>query len=47
MGIICFINLPNCIKWDQVKGNTKWLSTGSLFYDHEFLTCTIKPYFGH
>ena len=44
MGIICFINLPNYIQWDQVKDNTKWLSKGSLFYSHEYLTLseTIK-----
>ena len=45
MRIICFINLPNYIQWDQVKDKTKWLSKGSLFYNHEFLTSTIKPYF--
>ena len=47
MGIMCFINLPNYIQWDQVKDNTKWLSKGNLFYSHEFLTSTIKPFFGH
>ena len=47
MGIICFINLPNYIQWDQVKDNTKWLSKRSLFYSHQFLTSTIKPTFGH
>ena len=46
MEIISFINLPNCIQWDQVKDNTKWLSKGSLFYSHGFLTSTIKPHFG-
>ena len=38
MGIICFINLPNYIQWDQVKDNTKWLSKRSLFYSHEYLS---------
>ena len=47
MGIICFINLPNYMQWDQAKDNTKLLNKGSLFYNHEFLKSTVKPYFGH
>ena len=47
MGIRCFINLPNYIQCDQVKDNTKLLNKEGLFYNHEFLTSTIKPYFGH
>ena len=45
MGIICFLNIPNYIQWDQFKNNTKQLSKRSLFYSHEFLTSTIIPYF--
>ena len=44
--MICFINLPNCIQWDQVKNNTKWFKAKGVC-GHEFLTSIIKPYFSH
>ena len=32
MGMICFIKLPNCIQWDQVKDNTKWFKAKGVYF---------------
>ena len=31
-GMMCFINLPNCIQWDQVKDNTKRFKAKGVYF---------------